>query len=112
MVELPFVWILTDFSQFEFHYGSPQYRALLLNARQVEEVWKDEIDDLIKRQPDGFLMFALHPQVIGRGSRLSMLERVIEYGLEKQCRFVTAAQLSQEFRAAQKQPHPVSAARG
>ncbi len=112
MVELPFVWILTDFSQFEFHYGPPQYRALLLNARQVEEVWKDEIDDLIKRQPDGFLMFALHPQVIGRGSRLSMLERVIEYGLEKRCRFITAAQLSQEFRAAQKQPHPVGAARG
>lgn len=99
MVELPFVWILTDFSQFEFHHGPPQYRALLLNARQVEEVWRDEIDDLAKRDPDGFLMFALHPQVIGRGSRLSMLERVIEYGLERHCRFVTAAQLAKEFRA-------------
>jgi len=99
MVELPFAWILTDFSQFEFHYGPPQYRALLLNARQVEEVWRDEIDDLISRDPAGFLMFALHPQVIGRGSRLAMLERVIEYGLERKCRFATAAEIAEEFRA-------------
>ena len=99
IVELPFVWILTDFSQFEFHYGPPQYRALLLNARQVEEVWRDEIDDLISRDPAGFLMFALHPQVIGRGSRLAMLERVIEYGLERKCRFATAAEIAEEFRA-------------
>ena len=99
MVELPFVWILTDFSQFEFHYGPPQYRALLLNARHLEEVWRDEIDDLISRDPAGFLMFALHPQVIGRGSRLAMLERVIEYGLERKCRFATAAEIAEEFRA-------------
>jgi len=101
MVELPFVWILTDFSQFEFHYGPPQYRALLLNARQVEEVWRDEIDDLIRRDPAGFLMFALHPQVIGRGSRLAMLERIIEYALDRNCRFATAAQIADEFRAAE-----------
>jgi peptidoglycan/xylan/chitin deacetylase (PgdA/CDA1 family) len=112
LVELPFVWILTDFSQFEFHYGPPNYRALLLNARQVEEVWKDEIDDLIKRDPGGFLMFALHPQVIGRGSRLAMLERVIEYALERKCRFATAAVIADEFRATHPAPQLAAAARG
>lgn len=111
MVELPFVWILTDFSQFEFHIGPPNYRALLLNARHVEEVWRDEIDDLIKRDPGGFLMFALHPQVIGRGSRLAMLERVIEYALERKCRFATAAEIADEFRAAEALKQPVGAAR-
>ena len=111
MVELPFVWILTDFSQFEFHYGPPQYRALLPNARQVEEVWVDEIDDLIKRDPSGFIMFALHPQVIGRGSRLAMLERVIEHALEKNCRFATAAEIADEFRASQGARQPAGAAR-
>ncbi len=104
LVELPFTWILTDFSQFEFHYGSPQYRALLPNARHVEEVWRDEIDDLVHRQPAGFLMFALHPQVIGRGSRLAMLERVIEHAMDKGCRFVTAKQLAEEFRAESANP--------
>lgn len=98
LVELPFAWILTDFSQFEFHYGPPQYRALLPNARHVEEVWKDEIDDLVHRDPDGFIMLALHPQVIGRGSRLAMLERVIEHALTKGCRFATCKQLAEEFR--------------
>src|SRR5437588_7597299 len=109
MVELPFIWILTDFSQFEFHYGPPQYRALLLNARQVEEVWKDEIDDLITRDPGGFLMFALHPQVIGRGSRLAMLERVIEHALEKRCRFATAATIAEESRASEPARQPAGA---
>ena len=109
MVELPFIWILTDFSQFEFHYGPPQYRALLPNARQVEEVWKDEIDDLTTRDPGGFLMFALHPQVIGRGSRLAMLERVIEHALEKRCRFATAAAIAEEFRASEPARQPAGA---
>jgi peptidoglycan/xylan/chitin deacetylase (PgdA/CDA1 family) len=104
LVELPFVWILTDFSQFEFHYGPPQYRALLPNARQVEEVWKDEIDDLIARDPDGFIMLTIHPQVIGRGSRLAMLERVIQHGLAQKCRFATAAVIADEFRAAHSLP--------
>ena len=112
LVELPFHWILTDFSQFEFHYGPPQYRALLPNARQVEEVWKDEIDDLISRDPGGFLMFALHPQVIGRGSRLSMLERVIEHALQKNCRFATARAIAEEFRAAHAIRQAVGATHG
>ena len=107
MVELPFAWILTDFSQFEFHYGPPQYRALLPNARHVEEVWKDEIDDLTTRDPDGFIMLALHPQVIGRGSRLAMLERVIEHAIAKGCRFATCKELAEEFRAVS--PHPSAA---
>lgn len=108
LVELPFAWILTDFSQFEFHYGPPQYRALLPNARQVEEVWRDEIDDLITRDPGGFIMLTLHPQVIGRGSRLAMLERVIRHALERKCRFVTAAAIAEEFRAASVSPPAAS----
>lgn len=107
MVELPFAWILTDFSQFEFHYGPPQYRALLPNARHVEEVWRDEIDDLTTRDPEGFIMLALHPQVIGRGSRLAMLERVIEHAIAKGCRFATCKQLADEFRA--QSAHPSAA---
>jgi peptidoglycan-N-acetylglucosamine deacetylase len=112
LVELPFVWILTDFSQFEFHHGPPQYRALLPNARQLEEVWRDEIDDLIVRDPGGFLMFTLHPQVIGRGSRLAMLERVIQYAKEQGCRFATAAQIADEFRAAEGARESTDSARG
>jgi peptidoglycan-N-acetylglucosamine deacetylase len=112
LVELPFTWILTDFSQFEFHYGPPQYRALLPNARQVEEVWRDEIDDLTGRDPDGFIMITLHPQVIGRGSRLAMLERVIEHTFERGCRFATCAQLADEFRAAQGSKPPAQSGAG
>ena len=60
MVELPFIWILTDFSQFEFHYGPPQYRALLPNARQVEE-GRSEVDVQYK-------MLIVHSS-LGKGGR-------------------------------------------
>jgi peptidoglycan/xylan/chitin deacetylase (PgdA/CDA1 family) len=99
LVELPFNYSLTDFSHFEVHaaLGLP---AALPNPRQLGEVWQDEIDDLASREPEGFVMIVVHPQVIGRGSRLAMLERIIEYALELGCRFATGEALAKEFREA------------
>jgi peptidoglycan-N-acetylglucosamine deacetylase len=111
LVELPFAWSLTDFSHFEFNFGPPQYRALLPNPRHLEEMWRDEIDDLTTRNPHGFLMMTLHPQVIGRGSRLAMLERVIEHAMARGLRFTTANTLAQEFRAAAEPAMPYPSAR-
>jgi peptidoglycan/xylan/chitin deacetylase (PgdA/CDA1 family) len=98
LVELPFHYSITDFSHFEINaaLGLP---AAMPNPRQLEEVWRDELDDLVTREPDGFLMMVVHPQVIGRGSRMAMLERVIRYALDSGFRFVTAETLAREFRA-------------
>jgi peptidoglycan/xylan/chitin deacetylase (PgdA/CDA1 family) len=98
LVELPFDYSVTDFSHFEIHGGSG-LPAAMPNPRQLEAVWRDELDDLAVRDPDGFLMVAVHPQVIGRGSRMAMLERVIEHALEHGFRFATAETLAREFRA-------------
>jgi peptidoglycan/xylan/chitin deacetylase (PgdA/CDA1 family) len=97
LVELPFDYSVTDFSHFEIHGGSG-LPAAMPNPRQLEEVWRDELDDLAVRDPDGFLMIALHPQVIGRGSRMAMLERVIAHARELGFRFATAETLAREFR--------------
>lgn len=98
LVELPIgSYHMTDFSHFEIN---PALRlpAALPNPRQLEEIWIDELDDLAARQPTGFLMFALHPQVIGRGSRTAMLERVIEHALDTGYHFVTCNNLATKFR--------------
>jgi peptidoglycan/xylan/chitin deacetylase (PgdA/CDA1 family) len=101
LVELPIgSYNVTDFSHFEISavHGLP---VALANPRHLEEVWVDELDDLDRREPDGFLMLAIHPQTIGRGSRLAMLERVIEYAKNGGHRFVTCEYLARNFRESQ-----------
>ena len=48
---------------------------------KVFEIWAGELDYMHAHVPDGVLTVAMHPQVIGRGHRVAMLERFIEHGL-------------------------------
>ncbi len=98
LVELPWSYLASDKAHFEINHSGPLFPTALANPRQLEEVWRDEIDDLIGRDPEGFMMLIVHPQVIGRGSRLAMLERIIEYAQSRSCRFATARTLAEEFR--------------
>jgi hypothetical protein len=53
-------------------------------------------------------MLMLHPETIGWGGRVAMLERVLVRMQEQSARFVTAEQLADEFRAANASPSPPS----
>lgn len=76
LVELPVNWSLDDFPQFEFVFGTMQ---ALNYPRQTEQYWCDEFDWANSQCSEGLFSLTLHPQVIGRGSRLAMLERLIDY---------------------------------
>lgn len=75
LVELPVTWVLDDFPHFEFvdkdTYG-------LSAPSKVEEIWTDEFDYAHRHVPDGLFSITMHPQVIGRGHRMMMLDRLIE----------------------------------
>jgi len=75
LVELPVTWLLDDFPHFEFvdkdTYG-------LSAASMVQEIWSDEFAYARQNLPGGLFSLTMHPQVIGRGYRLMMLERLIE----------------------------------
>lgn len=75
LVELPVAWVMDDFPHFEFvdkdTYG-------LSAPSKVEEIWRDEFDYVHNNIPDALFSITMHPQVIGRGHRLMMLERLIE----------------------------------
>jgi peptidoglycan/xylan/chitin deacetylase (PgdA/CDA1 family) len=43
------------------------------------KIWKDEFDFLYNRIGEGLFTITMHPQVIGRGHRLPLLESIIEY---------------------------------
>ena len=48
------------------------------------------IDYVAAHDPDAYVMLMLHPQAIGWGGRMLMLERVVDTMLSRGARFVTA----------------------
>jgi peptidoglycan/xylan/chitin deacetylase (PgdA/CDA1 family) len=74
--EIPIAWELDDFPHFILR--PPHYTV----GRAVDEVydtWAAEFDYAYENVPGGVLTLTMHPQVIGRGPRLVMLERLIAH---------------------------------
>jgi peptidoglycan/xylan/chitin deacetylase (PgdA/CDA1 family) len=97
LVELPITWLLDDFPHFEFvdkdTYG-------LSAASKVEEIWKDEFDYARLNAPGGLFNLTMHPQVIGRGYRMMMLERLINhYKSFSDVKFTTLIDYVKDWRA-------------
>ena len=105
LVEVPITFITSDFAYFEFNgYGRPTLPAGLRNPRDVEEIWLDEFSYNAERDPTAFTMLMLHPETIGWGGRVAMLERVLAAMQRRGARFVTAEALAEEFRTANPAP--------
>jgi peptidoglycan-N-acetylglucosamine deacetylase len=98
VVELPFSWGLDDFPHFEFEVG---WSTDQNPPSVVREIWQAEFDYALAHAPGGIFDIAMHPQVIGRGSRLMMLSDLVEYmksqdGVE----FATMADYAKRWRSA------------
>jgi len=75
LVEVPISWTLDDWPQFEpTARGSGPMSA----PSKVEEIWTGEIRHAWEREPGGVLTITMHPEAIGRGSRIVMLERIVD----------------------------------
>lgn len=81
LVEVPISWTLDDWPQFE-----PGRLGLgpMSAPSKVEEIWRAELDWAWEHEPGGVLTYTMHPEAIGRMSRIAMLERLIVHaeGLE------------------------------
>lgn len=77
IVEIPNDITLDDFTFFYFTFDRPQVRAVYTN-REVFSIWRDEFDGLAE-EGDKVFCLKLHPQLIGRGSRIAMLGELIGY---------------------------------
>lgn len=79
LVEMPVSWLLDDFPHFEYLVLRPGgLRNPGLSAgSKVEEIWSDEFAFMHRDVPGGIFTLTMHPQVIGRGHRILMLERLI-----------------------------------
>lgn len=100
LVELPVSWILDDHPHFEFMRSAVGRADGLSAPSKVKEIWLGEFAFMYRDVPNGLFTLTMHPQVIGHGHRMLMLEEVItaikQYDDVRFCRTGDAAE---EFRA-------------
>ena len=95
--ELPMSFELDDWPHFQFAF-SP-YRVGLSAPSKVLEIWQGEFDYMDREVDGGVLNVCMHPQVIGRGHRMLMLESFIAHCRSAGARFATCATVAQALPA-------------
>jgi peptidoglycan/xylan/chitin deacetylase (PgdA/CDA1 family) len=73
LVEVPVYWALDDWPLFE---PGPSRDGLAAPSR-VLEIWLGELRYAHEHAPGGLLTVTMHPECIGRGHRMAMLEQFI-----------------------------------
>ncbi|HUY96969.1 MAG TPA: polysaccharide deacetylase [Verrucomicrobiae bacterium] len=73
LVELPVQWTLDDAPHFWF--AGDVWSKSIATPSHVAEIWEGEFDGI--RQLGGCCILTMHPQIIGRPSRLPLLRRFI-----------------------------------
>lgn len=74
VVELCVQWILDDAPHFWF--SGADWTKTIRSVSEVEPIWAEELDGF--RRLGGAYILTMHPQIIGRPSRLALLDRMLE----------------------------------
>ncbi|MGH7932637.1 MAG: polysaccharide deacetylase family protein [Candidatus Binataceae bacterium] len=99
LVELPFTWGLDDFPIFEHVWTRNAVNPGLASPAHVYDIWVGDFDYLHERLGEGVYILTMHPQAIGRGHRLLMLERLLKHIRERDgVTFKTMREVALEFR--------------
>lgn len=75
LIELPLQWITEDWAHFA--YGQGLFIKKIATNTEVREIWSDEFEGIFEFS--GLFNLVLHPQVIGRPSRIKMLDEFISF---------------------------------
>jgi peptidoglycan/xylan/chitin deacetylase (PgdA/CDA1 family) len=75
--EIPVDFCLDDWPHFTFSFESG--RVGLSAPSKVLEIWVAEFDYMLSHVPGGVFTLTCHPQVIGRGHRMAMLEAFVQH---------------------------------
>jgi peptidoglycan/xylan/chitin deacetylase (PgdA/CDA1 family) len=100
LVELPCSWSLDDFPQFEFAFSGVGVLPGSAYPDLVRDRWLADLDFMVEEVPGGVFTMTFHPQTIGRGARIRILEAMIARGKEHGARFLTAGDAVSEWAAA------------
>jgi peptidoglycan-N-acetylglucosamine deacetylase len=75
IVELPVQWILDDAAHWWF--GPAEWTKKISTTAEVRSIWEEEFLGI--RELGGLCIFTMHPQIIGRPSRLAFLDALIRF---------------------------------
>ncbi|MEX1104004.1 MAG: polysaccharide deacetylase [Dehalococcoidia bacterium] len=98
LVEMPIDWSLDDWPYFGLNWNS--HHVGLRTPDEVFAVWASEFDYLYERVGSGVFNLTMHPQIMGRGHRLLMLERFIDHVRRPGVTFRRLGDVAGEWRAA------------
>ena len=98
LVELPVDWTLDDWPYFGLNWQA--HHVGLRTPAEVFDIWAAEFDYASRLPGESVFTLTMHPQIIGRGSRIMMLERLLDYmtgrpGVE----FRTMSEVATTFRS-------------
>jgi peptidoglycan-N-acetylglucosamine deacetylase len=102
LIELPVSWSLDDFPHFEYLWTATHLQSGLRRGEDVLANWLDDFRYLRRTLDWGVITYTFHPQVIGRGHRMLVLERLIEELQGQGATFARMDAVAQEF--AQRSP--------
>jgi len=89
IIELPCSWILDDAAF--FMYGLT-YNPPMAPPSQVLSQWKSEFEGLYAEADGRVYVLTMHPQIIGRPSRMAMLEELIRHIRSKSETVITSGE--------------------
>lgn len=95
LIEVPVSWILDDAPHFWF--ANDTWEKTMRSTREVLEVWLPEIDGIA--QIGGHVMLTMHPMLIGRPSRLAMLDEVLTHLKQQGAWIATTREVAAHARA-------------
>jgi peptidoglycan-N-acetylglucosamine deacetylase len=75
LVELPVQWILDDAPHFWF--ANDTWNKKMATTGEVRQIWEEEFLGI--RRLGGVCIFTMHPQIIGRPSRLAFLDAFMSF---------------------------------
>lgn len=88
MYELPVEWFLDDWTLFEIEHQSPT---------SIFDTWRSEFD-AVYALGIGYFMLTMHPECIGRASRILLLKKLIEHiSRKRNVNFVRCDRLVQQL---------------
>jgi hypothetical protein len=92
IVELPIQWMLDDAAYFWFSNASfdRSWINRISTTSEVREIWQDELVGIVEM--GGACVLTMHPQVIGRPSRLAFLVSYLGWAREEEGVWITSCQ--------------------
>jgi peptidoglycan/xylan/chitin deacetylase (PgdA/CDA1 family) len=99
LVEIPVSWTLDDFVQLEYVVSPGLSLSGSQNPKEIEERWLGDLDFAAEEVPGGVFNMTFHPQCIGRGARIRIVENMISRAKELGADLVTPREVAEAWAA-------------